>query len=144
MTSIQWQRVDQGKWKAVGTKARTYMPIPGLASLDIPEDVQILIKSCIPSTHPTSEMVDCFTDCVLGKSDYDDDGPIDFDVEHPVYKLFWANCFKKWHPLNSRPETLDWYVPWITPWDDEGRTDETWIHPYDDLGNYIFDSRRSM
>ena len=142
-TSIQWLRVAQGKWMNVGTKVSKHVPILGLASLDLPDDVQILIKSYIPpSTHPLREIIDYFIETVLGKYDYDDDGPFDFDVEHSVYKLFWATCYVRCHP--HRLNTLDWYVPWITPWDDEGRTDETWIRPYDDLGHYIVDSRRSM
>ena len=105
MTSIQWQRVGEGQWKAVGTKASKHVPILGLASL--PEDIQSQIKSYIPKpSHPLAECIDDLIRRMASKWNLHEDGLYKFDWEtgmsmigenaqHPVYKLFWVNDFKR-------------------------------------------------
>ena len=131
MTSIQWQRVGEGQWKAVGTKASMHVPIFGLASL--PEDIQSQIKSYIPKeSHPLAECIDDFIwrmarigwrngfhmiDWETGMS------MIGENAQHLVYKLFWVNDHKKQFKVEHRQL---WYcVPWNP--DDEGFA---WTYPY--------------
>ena len=143
MTSIQWQRVGEGQWKAVGTKASMHVPIPGLASL--PEDIQSQINLYIPyipkESHPLAE---CITDLIrrmasnwneevgLYNVDWEDGmSMIGENAQHRVYKLFWVNDFKRQRKVEHRAKW--YYVPWVDEYDD----DAPWTYPYLD-GEYIW------
>ena len=119
MTSIQWQRVAQGKWKDVGTKVSEHVPIPGLASLDLPYDVLILIKSYLAPSKPTNHNIGDCIDCVASEILEDSEEDLDWDEMPPVYKLLWVNVFKRHEErpdLRYNYDNMTWYVSWITPW----------------------------
>ena len=126
MTSIQWQRVSQGQWKAAGTKVSKHVPIPGLASLDLPEDIQNQIKSYLPKpSHPLA--IKCIREFQLKMALED----LDWDVQPQVYKIFWVNDFmrefdKPWMRQFDM-ERLERVKPWGNPY---VHTDDTW---YEDI-----------
>ena len=114
MTNIQWQRVSQGQWKAAGTKVSKHVPIPGLASLDLPEDIQNQIKSYLPKpSHPLA--IKCIREFQLKMALED----LDWDVQPQVYKIFWVNDFMREFDKPNRQinlERLEWVKPWINPY----------------------------